>query len=107
MVTANLNTPLMVGQTGNTLTCDVSGAERLNPTITYQWTRNGESVPDIRSNTFNFSPLELSQAGEYTCSATVSSNLLNENRNAVAGNMQTVTIQSELVSQSHICRVIK
>ena len=33
IVIANLSTPLVVGQTGNTLTCDVTGAERLK-TIT-------------------------------------------------------------------------
>ena len=93
MVTANLNTPLMVGHTGNTLTCDVSGANNLNPTITYQWTRTGATVPDISSEMFNLSPLRLSQAGVYTCRATVSSSLLNRNSIADAGNMQTVTFQ--------------
>ena len=40
MVTPNLNESLMVGQTGYTLTCDVSGADNLNPIITYLWTRD-------------------------------------------------------------------
>ena len=44
MVTANLNEPLMVGQTDNTLTCDVSGADNFNPMITYQWIRDDGST---------------------------------------------------------------
>ena len=100
MVTANLNTPLMVGQTGNTLTCDVSVANNLNPMITYQWTRNDQPVPGATSNTFNFSPLRLSQAGIYTCRATVGSSLLIGDINANADNTETVTIQSELMITS-------
>ena len=99
IVSANLNTPLMMGQTDKTLTCDVSGADNLNPTITYRWTRNGDpvTVPDSSSNTFSFSPLGLSQAGVYTCRVTVSSSLLNQNSNADAVNMQIVTIQGWLI----------
>ena len=95
MVTANLNTPLMVGQTDNTLTCDVSGADNLNPTIAYQWTRDGETVQSGSSNTFNFFPLLLSLAGVYSCSATVTSNLLNSAIQVSASNTQTVTIEGE------------
>ena len=51
MIIADLNTPLMVGQTNNTLTCGVSGAERLTPTITYEWTRyNGTTQTQINRN---------------------------------------------------------
>ena len=101
----------MMGQTDKTLTCDVSGADNLDPTITYRWTRNGDpvTVPDSSSNTFSFSPLGLSQAGVYTCRVTVSSSLLNQNSNADAVNMQTVTIQGWLInnsSVSDVCGVI-
>ena len=95
MVTANLNTPLMVGS-DYTLTCDVSGDDNLNPMITYQWIRDGETVPDINSMTLGLSPLQLSQAGEYTCRATVGSTLLNGNIEASAGNLQRMEIPSEL-----------
>ena len=105
MVTANLNNPIMVGQTDNILTCDVSGAEGLtDQTITYQWTRNGETIQSGSSNTFDFSsPLQLSLAGRsgYACSATVGSNLLINNIEASAATTQTVTIQSELTIQCH------
>ena len=91
----------MVGQTGNTLTCDVSGADNLNPTITYQWTRNDGSTQTpvgTSSNTLSLSPLRLSNAGDYTCNATVSSTLLNDDIPASADNTQRVTIQSELIN---------
>ena len=96
-MTANLNTPLMVGQTGNNLTCDVSGADNLSPMITYQWTRNEETVPDVSSNTLDLSPLMLSDAGDYTCNVTVRSTLLTSDIQASASNMQTVTVKSEFL----------
>ena len=49
MVTANLNTPLMVGQTGITLTCDVSGASKLNPVIV--WTKNRRTLTQVDNST--------------------------------------------------------
>jgi hypothetical protein len=90
----------MVGQTDNTLTCVVSGAGNLNPTITYQWTRDGQIVQNNISNTYNF-PLQLSLAGTsvYACRATVGSTLLNGNIQASADTTQTVTIQGELKIQ--------
>ena len=96
IVTANLNAPLMVGQTGYTLTCDVSGADSLNPTINYQWTRNDERVPDGSSRTLNLPSLSLSTAGDYTCNVTINSTLLTSAIPASAGTFQRVEIQSEL-----------
>ena len=97
MVTNNLNTPLMVGHTGNTLTCIVSGADNLKPTITYRWTRNGETVSDASSSSLSLSPLQLSHAGNYTCRASISSPLLNDDIAATSDNV-TVTIPSELAT---------
>ena len=97
-VTANLNAPLMVGQTDNTLTCDVSGAGNLNPKIDYQWTRNdGNTQTRIgtNSNTLSLSPLRLSKVGDYTCNVTVNSTLLNSNVSASADNSQSVLVQGE------------
>ena len=106
MVTANLNPSLMVGQTNNTLTCDVSGTDRLNPAIAYQWTRNGETVPDIdgSSETLTLPTIALSSAGEYVCNVTVSSNLLNSDVSST-GTSQRVEIQSELINQSDTCDI--
>ena len=96
MVTSNLDPPLMVGQVG-TLTCDVSGADNLSPTITYQWTRDGETVPDSNSRTLDLSPLQLSHAGNYTCHATISSALLNNDIKITSDNNQNLTIQGESI----------
>ena len=95
MIIADLNTPLMVGQTNNTLTCGVSGAERLTPTITYEWTRyNGTTQTQVNgTNTaiLHLSPLQLSDAGNYSCS--IISTLLN---NAVTARIsQSVMIWSK------------
>ena len=59
------------------LTCTVTGAERLTgSTITYQWFKNGEIVSDQTMETLSFTPLAFSDAGEYTCEATIMSSLL-------------------------------
>ena len=101
MVTPNFNTPLLVGQTNNILTCGVTGAEKLSPTIAYQWTRNGETVPDNNSSTLTLPPFTLSIAGEYVCNVTVGSSLLNSDIST--GTPQRVEIQSELINQSDTC----
>ena len=89
----------MEGQTGNTLTCDVSGDDRLNPTITYQWTKyDGSTRIQVGTNsnmlTLDPSPLQLSNAGDYMCSVTVRSSLLNND--IMANSSHRVMIQSEL-----------
>ena len=89
MVTANLNSPLMVGQTDNTLTCDVSGADNLNPTITR--IKNGSTQLQAGSSRIlTFTPLRLSDAGNYSCRIT--STLLND-QVTTARNNQSVIIQ--------------
>ena len=99
IVTANFDTPLMVGQTGNTLTCGVSGDEKLNLTITFQWARyNGSTSIHVGTELMNslpLSPLRLSDAGHYSCSVTGISTLLNNP--VTAENNQSVIIQSKHV----------
>ena len=67
----------MLGQSYS-LTCGVTGVENLDSSITYQWTKNNGTtqtqvpngdIPKILS----FSTLRFSDAGRYTCQATVSS----------------------------------
>jgi hypothetical protein len=90
MVTANPNTPLMVGQAGYTLTCDVTGASKLSPVIV--WTKNGSTLMQVdNSTTLPFTPLSLSDAGNYSCRIT--STLLNHPVMAI--NSERVVIQSE------------
>ena len=87
---------LMAGQTDNTLTCNVSGAENLTSTINYQWTRyNGSTSAQVGTNsqTLSLSPLRLSHAGNYSCR--IVSTLLNNP--VTADNSQSVMIQSKQV----------
>ena len=58
------------------LTCTVTGADRLNPTITYQWFKDNTMVSGETQSTLSFSSLSLSDAGQYRCDVTVSSTLL-------------------------------
>ena len=89
MITTNLsNMPLVVGQTGIILTCKIAGADILNPVITYQWTRNNgttQTSVGTNSNTFSLPPLQLSDAGFYSCRVT--SALLN---NPVTANTSVI-----------------
>ena len=68
---------LTLGQNGYSLTCGVIGAENLTPSIIYRWTKNNGTHTHIQVGpTHSFSPLRLSDAGQYSCQATVSSFLL-------------------------------
>ena len=61
------------------LTCTVTGAERLTghgAMVTYQWLKNDVVVSGQTMATLSFSPLTFSDAGGYTCQATVTSSLL-------------------------------
>ena len=81
------------------LTCSGSGAENLNPTITYRWTKNngsGQIQVGANSSTLSFTPLRLSDAASYVCEVTISSSYLSGNIVAMNINPQNVNIQSEL-----------
>ena len=61
------------------LTCAVTGAERLTgSTITYQWFKDGVMVSDQTMEILFFASLTFSDAGGYTCEATVMSSLLSD-----------------------------
>ncbi len=53
------------------LMCNISGAENLDPIITYRWTKNNGTqayyVVGKNSNILSFSSLRLSDAGKYFC----------------------------------------
>ena len=84
----------LLGQNSYSLTCGVTGAENLNPSITYQWTKNnGTLIVGTDPRVLSFSPLRLSDAERYTCQATVSSPYLNNNITRI--NSQDVILQSE------------
>ena len=66
----------MVG-TMYSLTCTVTGAEGLTgSTITYRWFNDGGVVSGQTMETLSFTSLTFSDAGRYTCEATVMSSLL-------------------------------
>ena len=89
----------MLGQNGYSHTCNVHGAENLNPSITYQWTKNNGIQTQIQAGAdhrvLSFSPLRLSDAGWYTCQATVSSPYLSNS--IIIMDSQDITLQSELL----------
>ena len=76
------------------LTCTVTGADRLNPTITYRWFKNTALVSGERQTRFLFPSLSLSDAGQYRCRVTVSSTLLSQST-IVLSNTQDLTRQSK------------
>ena len=76
------------------LTCGITGAENLNPSTTYQWTKNNGTQTQIRADrVLSFSPLRLSDAGRYTCQATVSSPYLYNDITMM--DTQDITFQSK------------
>ena len=59
------------------LTCAVTGAESLTGAIvTYQWFKNGAVVSNQTMGILSFHSLVFSDAGTFTCLATVASSLL-------------------------------
>ena len=85
----------ILGQSGFTLTCTVNGAENLNSTVIFRWTKNNGShniISENDSRSLTFSPLKLSDAGQYMCQATVSSPYLSNN--ITVTDFQHIGIQS-------------
>ena len=90
----------MLGQSGYSLTCDVTGDENLSSTRTYQWTRDNGTMTQVGTNskTLSFSSLSLSNAGRYTCNVTVSSLYLNSNVMALSSSSEDVMLESKLAN---------
>ena len=84
------------------LTCTVTGADRLNPTITYQWFKNNTVVSGETQSTLSISSLSLSDAGQYRCDVTVSSTLLSQSITNMS-NTQDLTLQSRYNFSLMIC----
>jgi hypothetical protein len=89
-ITASQDTP-MLGQSYS-LTCGITGAANLNPSITYQWTNNNGAQMGT-AEILSFSSFRLSDAGQYTCQATVGSPYLNDN--ITMTNTHDIRIQSK------------
>ena len=59
------------------MTCSVSEADNLNATIEYEW-RDQSSTSIGNSKNLTFNSLSLSNAGRYTCKATITSSYVVE-----------------------------
>ena len=70
-----------IGGQGFSLSCVVSGAENLSPTITYNWIKdNGTRIlVDSHRSVLSFPSLRLSDAGQYSCQVIVDSPYLRDN----------------------------
>ena len=75
----NESTRAITGESYN-LTCKIVGVENVHPSITYQWTKNSDrgEIQNLGSNssTLPFTPLQLSDAGNYSCMTTITSSYL-------------------------------
>ena len=95
-MTPSSNGPLTAGETGFSLSCDVSGTDNLNsPSFTYKWRKDGSIIPGQQGRTLSLSPLTISDVGQYTCNVTVASTSLSSDVPVTSGNTQLVSIQCE------------
>ena len=89
------------------LTCGITGAENLSPNITYQWTKDsgqGENRIQVGTN-FNstsFSPLQLSDARQYTCHIIVQSPYIYKEMVVTVSQNVTLESKSRIVSHNKI-----
>ena len=87
----------MLGQNNYTLTCRVFVTNDFcSPSVTYQWIKNNDTDIQLGTepNTVSFYSLRLSDAGLYTCYATISSLSLSSDITVIASH--EFRIQSEL-----------
>ena len=92
-------TPI-AGEDNYQLICSVSGAENLNPTITYRWTKNsggGQTQLGASSSILSFTPLP--NAASYVCGVTVHSSYLASD--IIAMNSLDIRLQCELIANNH------
>ena len=77
----------LTGSTDFSLTCILSGADNVDATVSYQWIKNNGTRTQLGSNTnrLSFSPLRLSDAGEYYCIAFVLTSYLQDPINTTSG----------------------
>jgi hypothetical protein len=76
-------------------------ADHLCPSITYQWTKNNITVTQLETppNSLSFSPLRLSDIGEYSCQATVRALALINNVAMMGIYVLTLQSKSSLVCE--------
>ena len=85
-----------------TLTCNILVASHLCPSVTYQWTNNNNTVTPLETlpNSISFSPLRLSDVGQYACWVIVSLFYLNN----IINNATVIELHNlKLQSKSPLC----
>ena len=89
----------VVGQSYS-LHCNVAGTERFTPILSYKWTKNNGTLTHVGfdSENLSFSPLRLSDAGQYVCHVTASSDVTHEQ-------VANTSSQSFEVSISSTCKI--
>ena len=68
----------VVGSIYSLICSDTRTGSFTDATVTYQWFKNGAVVSGQMMATLSFSPLAISDAGNYTCQATVTFSLLTD-----------------------------
>ena len=86
----------MLGQ-NYTLTCSFFATCNLCPHITYQWTKNNGTLIrlETETSTLSFSPLRLSDAGQYTCQAISNIFYFSDDITVPATGSQDIRLESE------------
>ncbi len=106
MATLTLAPSPMAGQSYS-LTCTLTGGDSLSPTISYQFTQDNPGHTGVvggvsTTPTLTFSPLMLSNGGQYSCQATITSPHLNSPQ-VVDSGTQDLMVQSESVNYVWQC----
>ena len=92
-VTANITGVTPIAGHSYTMVCSVNGADNLNATIEHEW-RDQSSTSIGHSYNLTFNSLSLSDAGWYTCKATITSSYLVEQ--IIAMDTHVLVIESML-----------
>ena len=99
-VTSSVATPIVGSM--YSLTCAVTGAERLTDAmVTYTWSKNSTLLSGQTMATLSFSSLTFSDAGSYTCQATVTSSLLSGPISHTSASPVSIYPICELYQSSH------
>ena len=99
---------LMAG-TNFSLICTVNGTAKLRAELIFEWMHfNGTDLEEAGtdSSKLHFSPLKLSNAGEYMCTVNISSSLLNSNLIINSTFPCPVQVFGKLVCMATICNSI-
>ena len=100
-MTATITAPAAVLGMSYTLTCAVSGVDSLGASISLAFIGPNTGSGTGTSFQFQLGPLDADDAGQYTCTATITSDLLSDN--LVRTDTEDVIIQRECSCLTHCC----